>query len=151
MNRWIAAAVAFAIIPTPAHACSYGRRDDSEIKKVAKESFDRADAIVDLEAIAPVNWKKKVGAERLRFAQYKVLRSWKGGLAAGRLIRVWVRGTCDLDFAKGYKGRVLLEVDRGFLSIDGALNGAAFDQSKFDREIDALIGDDRTSPSPPVR
>ena len=149
MSRWISAALAFAILQAPAHACSYAPASNSpsEIKRAAKQSFDRADAIVDLEVVDPIDWKRK-DAGRFRFARYRVLRSWKGSLAAGRLIRVPFLRPCDITFPKADKRRILLEVSGGFLSMDGALNGARYDQSKFDREIDNLIGNDRTASLP---
>jgi len=151
MKHWMPiAALASAMLCTPSHACSYAPANNSpfEIKKAAKEYYERAVVVADLELIEPIDWKSPKPRSCCRFARYKVIQSWKGGLPAGRLIRIPIARPCDTSISrKGDRRRVLLEVYGGYFSMDGGLNGARYDQSKFNREIDALVGHDRTPPS----
>lgn len=145
-----AATIAFAIFPMTSYACSYGPVSNapSKIKAAAKRSYDRAVAVVDLEVLEAANLKGSSKSRQAghRFRRYKVIRSWKGNLAVGRLIRIPNLGICDITPQGAAKGRVLLEIYQGFLWMNGALNGAAYNTIAFNHEIDALIVSAKTSP-----
>ncbi len=76
-------------------------------------------------------------------AYLRVIRNWKGRVPEGRVVRLLHLSSCDVALqTKGQKVRLLLMGD-GVFRAGLAMNGAAADQSVFNREIDRLAGQPR--------
>ena len=148
----VIAALASASVCTPSNACSYApaTNSPSEIKEAAKEAYDQAAFIADLELVDPL-WIKPKPHQCCRFARYKVIRSLKGRLPVGQLIAIPNGRPCDIAYGqKGVRFRILMEEFNGHLSMDGGLNGARYNRSMFNHEIDNLVGNDRASMTPKI-
>lgn len=145
--RWRLIAIGLfgaALTPGQSHACQFAMRKqlDAEIETMAQAAFNEATTIVDAEVMSPMrfgdHWKEGLTPT----AYLKVHRTWKGKEPpALKLIPVVYLDSCDIALeTKGQKVRVLLMGDGVFWAEQFLNGGASFDQSRFNAEIDRMIG-----------
>lgn len=146
--RWHLLAISLmyaALMPDIASACSMPlTNSEAKIKQIAQAMFEQASLVIDAEVVSPMNSDFEWQEGLVPIAYLKVLHVWKGE-APVFLIPVVYIDSCSIDLTtKGQKIRILLE-GKGVFSADMGMNGASVvDLSKFNSEIDRLIGQRRS-------